>query len=117
MPERVQRFLLALGQVVTNGVPGAGAGNLEIPGTVDFYSVNATAGQVLYFHDLGATARLDWALFDSKGALLFRDRLDGISPGRVQFPATGTYELRIFSADDLTHTGTYSFELDDAAGQ
>src|SRR5258705_548731 len=41
-----QSFNIAIGQVVANGVPAVGAGNLETPGALDIYTFNGMAGQV-----------------------------------------------------------------------
>jgi hypothetical protein len=60
---------------VTNGVPGAGAGSLAVAQEQDVYAISATAGQTLFFRDLGANVNIDWALFDSNNQQVFRDRL------------------------------------------
>ncbi len=104
-------FNLPFNVVVTNGVPGPGAGVLETAGQVDAYRFNASAGTALYFNDLGADPQIDWALYDSGGQQIFRDRLDGFSPGRFSLPTAGAYEVRVFGASDGSATGKYSFSV------
>ena len=43
---------VVVGDTVSNGVPVAGAGNLETPGQTDTYTFTATAGQVVNFDGL-----------------------------------------------------------------
>ncbi|HEV8540987.1 MAG TPA: hypothetical protein VGR78_01230, partial [Verrucomicrobiae bacterium] len=112
-----QQFSLAFGTVVTNGVPGPGAGVLSEALEQDHYTFTATAGETLFFHDRGADPNIDWALFDSNNQQIFRDRLDGFFSGRVTFQNSGTYEVRVFSAGDGTATGRYSFEVHDPQDQ
>ena len=81
-PPPTDRFVIAVGDTVTNGAPGAGAGNIEMPGARDIYTFQAGRG-IYYFEDLGAAAPLDWALYDEIGTLVFNDRLDGNDPGRI----------------------------------
>ena len=42
-------FAIQIGDTITNGVPGSGAGNIEVPGAWDFYTFNATNGQLAFF--------------------------------------------------------------------
>src|SRR5436190_18239333 len=104
-----ERFNVTVGLVVTNGIPGAGAGSLAVAQEQDVYTFSATAGQTLYFRELGASVNIDWALFDSNNQQLFRDRLNNDSHGRVTLTLGGNYELRVFSTADGTFTGPYSF--------
>src|SRR5206468_1535248 len=71
-----ERFTITVGQAVTNGVPGAGAGGLAVAQEQDVYTFSANAGQTLFFRDLGADhPNIDWALFDANNQQVFRDRL------------------------------------------
>ncbi len=107
-------FDLAIGSNVTNGIPFAGAGNLESPGRQDLYRITVTAGQKIFFWDRGGAPNIDWALYDTNNAQIFRDRLDNFSPSRVTFTKAGTYALYVFGAGDGSATGTYGFSVLDA---
>ena len=54
-PVADQSFTLSLGGVVTNGVPGPGAGVIESPGEHDVYTFRAAPQQLVYLEDLGST--------------------------------------------------------------
>jgi hypothetical protein len=111
-------FAIDIGDVVANGVPAAGAGNIEQPGVRDVYMFDATAGQTLFFDVLTpcAVVGLDATLRDPNGVALFTNRsVDcGVSASNDFGPfvasATGTYTLTVggLQANDDS-TGTYSF--------
>jgi len=105
---------LPIGQLVTNGVPVAGAGNIEQAGSQDLYSFNATAGQRIVFHEIAAAAAfggwLKLELTSPSNAKVFSEVLQ---PGRIRswiMPETGTYKLKAFaSVANNSYVGTYSF--------
>jgi hypothetical protein len=108
-----QVFTIAIGDTVTNGVPGPGAGNIESPGAQDIYTFTGTSNQLVYFQDLGSARNsLNWQVYDPAGNGLFGDRLDGSDPGRRQLPRDGTYKIVVSPwGADATAIGTYSFRL------
>src|SRR5437016_1593169 len=64
-------FTIAVGDTVSDGVPALGAGNLEEPGAQDIYTFTATAGDLVYFEDLGAAdCCLNWEVMDETGGVL-----------------------------------------------
>src|SRR6185436_4240143 len=99
-----------VGDTISNGVPGVGAGNIESAGAYDIYTFNGTTGQVLYVDLLSTTnASLDYELRTPGNGSLFGHAMydDG---GRVVLPANGTYTINVF--DYLGPlTGTYSFTI------
>jgi len=109
-----QYFVIQPGDTVTNNVPAAGAGNIEVVGAQDFYTFNATAGQSLSFEAIGsATAFAGWLQWEVKtpsGASLFVNYFaDG---GRKTMPETGTYTIRVWvGANTLSYIGTYGFRI------
>ncbi len=103
-------FAIAIGDIVSDGVPGPGAGNIESPGREDIYTFDATAGTRI-FADLLAGGGLpwDWRLEAPDGTVIF-DRSFFSDAGTYLLPQTGTYELRIGELDS-DDSGTYSFRL------
>ncbi len=67
-----ESFGYALGDVVSDGVPSAGAGNIETQGSTDTYSFTGTAGQSVYFDALAGSATLaDWSVTAPSSAVVF----------------------------------------------
>jgi hypothetical protein len=106
LPPAPQEFAIALGDTVSDGVPGAGAGNIESPGSEDIYTFDAVAGQGVIFDWLsGSNVLIGWRLQAPDGAVLF----DTFLQDRQEvLPQTGTYALTVHgnSPDDF---GVYSF--------
>ncbi len=110
------QFAIAIGDTVSNGVPAAGAGNIETRGVRDIYTFNATAGQKVYFDLLDVAEDLqnvNWRLVSPDETVIF-DRIlnccGGVDPGEYTLEQTGTYTI-IVGEDYDPGTGTYSFEL------
>jgi len=106
-------FALTLPATVSDGVPAAGAGNLEAFGSRDTYTFPGTAGSFLYFDDLGsASSGAWWYVYRPDGNLLFSDRLDGSDPGRWELPQSGQYRIEVWSSATPTAiNGPYSFSV------
>ncbi len=106
-----QLFPIATGTSVSNGVPSAGAGNIEGAGSVDEYVFNGSAGQVVQLIDPGSTSccALQWQLFAPDGTLLGTDSFGDGPGGLFVLPATGLYS--IVASGDGGGSGTYSFSL------
>jgi hypothetical protein len=108
-----QTFAYSIGTVVTNGVPAAGAGELEAAGAEDRYTFNGTAGDLVFFESLNQAAafkqNLRWQLNRPNGTPVFSSFFTN-PEGRILLPDTGEYTLRIFtSGNDATWLGNYSF--------
>ena len=74
---------LPFGQMVTNGLPAAGAGNIESTGAQDIYTFTATPGQTVFFDaqsDNNCSPRFNWRCTDSKGAVIFDQALAASGP-------------------------------------
>jgi hypothetical protein len=105
-----QAFSISIGLTVTNGVPLAGAGNIEMAGSRDDYLFTAPANGIVYFNVLAAFNRLFWSLYAPDGSAVFIQRyMPNNDVGRIQLPSGGTYRLRVY--DDDIYTGPYSFAL------
>jgi hypothetical protein len=106
-------FAIAIGDTVSNSVPGPGAGNIESPGVKDIYTFNATAGQQIYpdllAHD-NDTTYVDWRLVDSTGSELFDTCLGCSAPAVQTLTLGGVYTLTV-GTDRNPGVGTYSFKL------
>ena len=91
------QFSLAVGDTVSDGVPGAGAGNIESPGVFDQYTFTATPGQQVFFSLLGNDG-LTYATFkvtDSTGAVLVDQCLGCGEPGVRTLTEGGTYTITV----------------------
>ncbi len=105
-----QTFAIAIGDTVADGVPAAGAGRIETPGTMDAYTFTAAAGQTVYFQYLaGGTFRIAWTLTDDTGQQVFSAPFEG-DVGNFTLAKGGTYTLTVGSPNNA-FTGTYSFKL------
>ncbi len=107
-----QTFAYTLGNTVSNGVPAAGAGNIEVAGGSDTYTFSATAGQKVFVDQLSATScSLTWSLTGPGGATVFNSRGICADPGKFTLGSTGTYSLKVTGSA----TGTYSFRITNVA--
>lgn len=110
-------FPLPFGTVVSNGVPGAGAGNIEALGNVDQYTFNGTAGQKLFFDELSFGCNVpNWVLTGPTGVVFNDVRLSqdcsGGDKGHITLPDTGAYTLSVQAGPETpTFTGVYSFAV------
>ena len=98
-------FAINIGDTISNGVPGAGAGNIETPAVRDIYTFSATAGQSLFFDGPDGFDPIRWSLTDADGTELFEDYISD-DQGPITMPSTGTYTLTIGrDSDDTTIYG------------
>lgn len=107
-------FAIQLGDTITNGVPVVGAGNIEVPGAWDYYTFNATNGQLAFFEMLNAASTFQGFLFcelksPSSNTVFSGYISGGNNIGRKTLPETGTYRMRVLAQSTATnHVGTYS---------
>ncbi|MSU37067.1 MAG: hypothetical protein EXS36_18625 [Pedosphaera sp.] len=70
-----ETFPYTIGNPVSNGVPAAGAGRLEVGGSEDNFTFTATAGQLVFFESLAQDAAfkngLRWELSEPSGSGVF----------------------------------------------
>src|SRR5690606_28413591 len=88
-----QQFAISFGDMVSDGVPAAGAGNIESPGAVDVYSFEGQAAQTAVLDAIsGPTSGLRAILTAPDGTEL----LNAIyTDQQVLLPETGTYTLAV----------------------
>lgn len=110
-------FPIQLGDTISEGVPGAGAGNIEEPGAQDLYTFDATAGQHVFLEAIAAAGTfqgwLYWELRSPSSNLVSGSFLKaGGHPGRRTLPETGTYTIRVYvNAKGISQVGSYSIRL------
>ncbi|MBL8134813.1 MAG: hypothetical protein JNL42_23335, partial [Anaerolineae bacterium] len=103
-----QNFAISIGDTVSDGVPVAGAGNLEAPGALDLYTFSGTAGQSVIFDVLsGSASQIGWRLNAPDGTALFDTVLGDRQQALTQ---TGTYTLTL-RGNGIVSTGAYSLRL------
>jgi hypothetical protein len=108
-----QQFTIAIGDTVSDGVPGAGAGNIETPGVQDSYSFNGTSGQTILV-DLQARSgltQLNWRLEAPDGTVIFNDPLFREDRGPFTLAQTGSYQIIVGGEPGEDETGTYAFQI------
>jgi tRNA A-37 threonylcarbamoyl transferase component Bud32 len=107
-----QEFTVSVGDEVSNGKPGAGAGNIESPGVKDVYTFNATAGRTVYFQvtQPNKAGTMKWQLQDDAGAKVFDTCLQCTEPGVQTLDKGGVYTL-IVGNDTDPATGVYGFKV------
>ncbi|MBN8248588.1 MAG: hypothetical protein J0L84_14255 [Verrucomicrobia bacterium] len=108
-----QEFPMAVGNWITDGVPGVGAGRIETPGSTDTYSFEGRADQEVVFEPFAQAPEfqrnLRWELVRPGGGTVFSVLFSG-AMNRIRLPETGTYRLRVFvTGDNPDWVGWYSF--------
>ncbi|MDZ4755704.1 MAG: hypothetical protein SGJ09_00400 [Phycisphaerae bacterium] len=105
-----QLFDIALGDIVANGIPAAGAGNIEQPGSLDVYRFDAEAGDVVCFDEIAGACSLAWQLTDPLNAAVFSDSAMCVNtPGKRTLTTTGTYTISVYGPGGTS--GVYSFGI------
>ena len=105
-----QSFAISVGDSVSNGVPAAGAGNIESVGSQDRYTLSVGAGGArVYSHLLTNGCSCSWSLQSSSGSYQYGFAQQGMGDVGPTWMAAGSYVLTV-SASGAT-TGTYSFTL------
>ncbi len=105
-------FTISVGDVISDGVPAPGAGNIELPGVQDIYRFTATAGQQLFVEQQGVTgvSSIGWKLEAPNGIVLFDTCLGCSNPPVQTLTQAGTYVLTVGDPRNDS-TGTYRFQL------
>ncbi|MTD17380.1 hypothetical protein GIS00_25955 [Nakamurella sp. YIM 132087] len=102
-----QVFTAKYGDTIQAGYPGAGAANIELPGSADQYNFAGRNGDRLSIDALtGSSLRV--TLTAPNGATIWNDEYWG--DRYVDLTQNGTYKLKI-SYGPYAYTGTYSFQL------
>lgn len=103
-------FEITVGTVVSEGVPAAGAGSIESPGSIDIYTFEASAGDAVCFLDSEGPCALRWRLLDPSGVLVFEDSAVCVNdPGTFVLPRSGTYQAVVFGTNSAV--GSYGIAV------
>jgi hypothetical protein len=101
-------FSITIGTSVGKGQP-PGAGNISVPGAIQRYTFQGSAGSVVYLAtQCDGCPALNWSLVDPSGSVVARAD-SSADMGREELGATGTYTIST-SANGRT-TGPYEFSL------
>jgi hypothetical protein len=102
------RFDISLGQSISAGTPGDGAGEIETPGVKDVYTFNAAQGQAIQIEITAADFSIYWSLEHEDGEQLFGGyRGTNSVIGPITLERSGPYRLTVSGYD--RETGPYSF--------
>jgi eukaryotic-like serine/threonine-protein kinase len=108
-----KQFSIKIGDRIRPGIPAAGAGIIESPGTEDVYVFSAPPGQRVFFRITERGKGMDyinWRLSDDNGMELFNSCLACGERGLQTLSKGGTYTLTIGNSR-LPATGDYGFEI------
>ncbi|MCB9457337.1 MAG: hypothetical protein H6671_15230 [Anaerolineaceae bacterium] len=104
-----QNFTFAIGDTVTQDQPGAGAGNIESPGSQDIYTFQATAGRQVTFDAQDGSFYIRWAVTDSAGTVIAENGRMTDDPLTLTLEQGGAYTVRVYGDEDTV--GTYRFRI------
>ena len=110
---KAKQFSINIGDKIRPGVPAAGAGTIESPGTEDVYIFSATPGQKVSFRVTERGKGMDyinWRLVDDNGMEQFNSCLACGERGVETLSKGGTYTLTIGNTRKPA-TGDYGFEI------
>ena len=108
-----QQFAIAVGDTISNGVPGPGAGKIETPGVRDIYRFNAAAGQQVFVdvQDVAnSVAGVQLELVDATGDPVFKSCLGCSNPGFSCSLTVASIRSPV-GADRDDGVGAYRFKL------
>ncbi|MBK8022663.1 MAG: hypothetical protein IPK19_14830 [Chloroflexi bacterium] len=91
--QTVDNFAIVYGDTVSDGVPGPGAGNIEVGGAQDAYTFTGTAGDEMILDVLaGSNGTFRWKIAAPDATILF----DGLYVDRlVTLTQTGTHTITV----------------------
>ena len=99
-----------MGDAVSAGVPGPGAGSIESPGAQDMYTFTVKPGERVYFQVKESNVNVHWRVVDEVDKVIFDTCLGCGDPGVQTLTRGGTYTITVGS-DRSPATGTYQFQL------
>jgi len=108
-----EEFEIEIGDEITNGEPGSGAGLIEAPGSKDIYTFTAEAGQDIYVHIIEPPSTSDTMniyMDDDINANIFYSCMQCGDPGAIALERGGTYTLTVGN-DDPSGAGTGAYRI------
>jgi hypothetical protein len=101
-----QSFTHTIGDTVSNGVPAAGAGNVESPGAADLFQFTVPAGGATVFLDLTQCfGGIFTQILNSAGSAIYTN---GCNDSSIALPQ-GEYTFKVYS--DWGYYGAYGFKM------
>ncbi len=108
--EDVDEFTIELEDVIADGVPGPGAGNIEQPGSMDRYFLAINEPTLVFFDNLTGPCGLQWRCIAPDGELLFNNNvMCSFDPGLRMLDQVGEYTIEVYG--NQSAIGTYSFTI------
>jgi hypothetical protein len=105
-----QSFSIGLEQVVSNGQPGPGAGNIETAGGTDVYTLVITQPTSIYAQEISGSCGIGWTMTGTSAETIFSDvAMCGTDPGVRLLPSAGTYTITVQA--NASTSGAYSFVI------
>jgi len=107
------KFQIQIGASISPDHPGPGAGFIEAPGSHDYYTFTATAGQTVNLNVTrvpNISTSIYWRLEDESGNELFNTCLDCEELQTIKFDHDGTYTI-IVGSDTSPGFGKYEFQI------
>ncbi|MBK8001240.1 MAG: hypothetical protein IPK15_21650, partial [Verrucomicrobia bacterium] len=106
-----QNYSISIDQTVSDGIPAQGAGRIDAPGAVDFYTFTNAPGQTVFLHSLGRSGvSIYWQLVDATGRELLPANTDiYYDAGRFTLTVAGTNQVRVYTLGESV--GTYGFRI------
>ena len=111
-----ENFNIQVGDTISDGAPGAGAGRITVNTENDYYTFSGTAGQSIFVEELSVASAfagwLRWELKSPSNVTVFSSYLEGNNEGRRTLPETGAYTVRVWvGSANAAYIGAYSFRL------
>lgn len=108
---QAQSFVIEIPAIISDDLPAAGAGRIDVPQSADLYLFQLTQTQALTFEAQGETAPMQWSLTDAEGTLIFQvDSLARSSDPGTYSLTPGIYVISVTGAEPTT-TGSYQFQI------
>ena len=111
-----ETFAIQVGDLISDNIPGVGAGRISVNTENDYYTFNGTAGQNIFVEEISAASSLAgwlrWELKSPSNVTIFSSYLEGNNEGRRTLPETGIYTVRVWvGSANAAYIGAYSFRL------
>jgi hypothetical protein len=107
------QFPIRIGDRIADGIPGPGAGSIEVPGAEDVYTFTAMARQKIFIHVSDLSTGMDQIklnLSEDDGMEIYDSCLACSDPGVQTLIKGGKYQISVSNKTNPA-TGTYRLQL------